>query len=308
MHFVSLWSYAFEGSMDPAAFLQKSFLLLILTMLASCAREQKQTDLVTFNLRGQVISIDHTRHRIVIDHEEIPNYMMAMTMPFKVKDTTLLYNVEPGDSVQGTLAVSRSESWLETLAVIGQGAPPPEVTAEDIMFRRVYKTGDLLPDFSFVNQQGTRIRFSDYHGKVVAITFIYSRCPLPDFCIRMSNYFAQIQKALSRDRSLEGRWHLITISFDPKFDTPAVLQAYGRSYNADFKTWDFATDSMKSIQKIADGLGLVQQDDEGGLISHNLRTAVLDSQGRLADVLIGNEWKPKELEEMIRAAIKKTAS
>lgn len=282
--------------------------VFLIAMLAACSREEKRADLVTFDLRGRVVSIDYARHRIVIDHEEIPNYMMAMTMPFKVKDTTLLYRAEPGDSIQGTLAVSRSESWLETLAVIGQGAPPPEVTAEDIMFRRVYKTGDVLPDFSFVNQQGKRIRFSDYRGKVVAITFIYSRCPLPDFCIRMSNYFAQIQKALSRDRSLEGRWHLITISFDPKFDTPAVLQEYGRSYNADFRTWDFATDSIKTIQKIADGLGLVQQDDEGSLISHNLRTAVLDAEGRLVDLLIGNEWKPKELEEIIRATMRKSAS
>lgn len=276
-------------------------------MLAGCSRDQKETELVTFDLRGQVVSIDYNKHRIVIDHEEIPNYMMAMTMPFTVKDTTLLYKVEPGDSVLGTLAVSRSESWLETLGVVGKGEPP-RVSAEDVMFRRVYKTGDVLPDFSFVNQQGKRIRFSDYRGKVVAITFIYSRCPLPDFCIRMSNYFAQIQKALSRDLSLEGRWHLITISFDPKFDTPAVLQEYGRSYDADFRTWDFATDSMKTIQKIADGLGLVQQDDEGGMISHNLRTAVLDSEGRLVNLLIGNEWKPRDLEEILRVTIKKSTS
>ncbi len=282
--------------------------LFLATTVFGCGGKEKETELVTFDLRGQVVSIDYAKRRIVIDHEEIRNYMMAMTMPFKVKDTTLLYAVEPGDSVQGTLAVSRSESWLETLAVIGRGERPASVSAEDIMFRRVYKTGEVLPDFSFVNQQGKRIRFSDYRGKVVAFTFVYTRCPLPDFCIRMSNSFARIQKELAKDRSLEGRWHLITISFDPEFDTPPVLLKYGRGYGADFRTWDFVTDSVKTIRQIADGLGLVQEDDEGGLISHNLRTAVLDAQGRLVELLVGNEWTPKELEEIIRATIGKSAS
>lgn len=277
----------------------------ILALLASsCGKEQQPTDLVTFDLKGVVVSVNYQQHRIIIDHEEIPNYMMAMTMPFKVKDTTILYRVQPGDTVQATLAVSRSESWIEKLAVLSKGEIA-ESSASDEMFRRVYKVGERMPDFSFVNQEGWRVRLSEYRGKVVAMTFIYTRCPLPDFCIRMSNNFGRVQKELAADPRLAGKWHLLTISFDPKFDSPAVLKNYGRVYTKDLTTWDFVTDSMKTILDIADGLELVTEDDEGGLIAHNLRTAVIDKNGVLLEVYKGNEWTPEELKETMANAIRR---
>jgi len=277
---------------------------MVMILVAGCSGEQKPTDLVTFDLRGVVVSINYQQRRIIIDHEEIPNYMMAMTMPFKVKDTTILYRVQPGDTVQGTLAVSRSESWIEKLAVVSKGeiAEPSSAVADSI-FRRVYKVGETMPDFSFVNQEGRRVRLSDYRGKVVAMTFIYTRCPLPDFCIRMSDHFARVQKSLSADRTLAGKWHLMTISFDPKFDTPPVLKNYGKVYTKDLSTWDFVTDSMKTILDIADGLELVTEDDEGGLIAHNLRTAVIDKKGALVEVFRGNEWTPQQLKQAMADAI-----
>ena len=277
---------------------------MVMILVAGCSGEQKPTDLVTFDLRGVVVSINYQQRRIIIDHEEIPNYMMAMTMPFKVKDTTILYRVQPGDTVQGTLAVSRSESWIEKLAVVNKGeVVEPSSAAADSIFRRVYKVGETMPDFSFVNQEGRRVRLSDYRGKVVAMTFIYTRCPLPDFCIRMSDHFARVQKSLSADRTLAGKWHLMTISFDPKFDTPPVLKNYGKVYTKDLSTWDFVTDSMKTILDIADGLELVTEDDEGGLIAHNLRTAVIDKKGALVEVFRGNEWTPQQLKQAMADAI-----
>ncbi|HLE32358.1 MAG TPA: SCO family protein [Bacteroidota bacterium] len=277
---------------------------MVMILVAGCSGEQKPTDLVTFDLRGVVVSINYQQRRIIIDHEEIPNYMMAMTMPFKVKDTSILYRVQPGDTVQGTLAVSRSESWIEKLAVVSKGeVVEPSSAAADSIFRRVYKVGETMPDFSFVNQEGRRVRLSDYRGKVVAMTFIYTRCPLPDFCIRMSDHFARVQKSLSADRTLAGKWHLMTISFDPKFDTPPVLKNYGKVYTKDLSTWDFVTDSMKTILDIADGLELVTEDDEGGLIAHNLRTAVIDKKGALVEVFRGNEWTPQQLKQAMADAI-----
>jgi len=277
---------------------------MVMILVAGCSGEQKPTDLVTFDLRGVVVSINYQQRRIIIDHEEIPNYMMAMTMPFKVKDTTILYRVQPGDTVQGTLAVSRSESWIEKLAVVSKGeVVEPSSAAADSIFRRVYKVGETMPDFSFVNQEGRRVRLSDFRGKVVAMTFIYTRCPLPDFCIRMSDHFARVQKSLSADRTLAGKWHLMTISFDPKFDTPPVLKNYGKVYTKDLSTWDFVTDSMKTILDIADGLELVTEDDEGGLIAHNLRTAVIDKKGALVEVFRGNEWTPQQLKQAMADAI-----
>ena len=279
--------------------MKRSTCAFVVVLLASaCSKEQQPTDLVTFDLKGVVVSVNYQQHRIIINHEEIPDYMMAMTMPFKVKDTTILYRVQPGDTVRGTLAVSRSESWIEKLAVLSKGEvfeSSSQAPAE--MFKRIYKVGEKMPDFSFINQEGRRVRLSEYRGKVVAITFIYTRCPLPDFCIRMSNNFARVQKELGADPRLAGKWHLMTISFDPKFDSPAVLKNYGKIYTKDLATWDFVTDSMKTILDIADGLELVTEDDDGGLIAHNLRTAVIDKNGALLEVYKGNEWTPIQLKK-----------
>lgn len=279
-------------------------LALILLIVSGCGQKKTETDLVTFDVKGVVVSVNHAQKRIVIDHEEIPDYMMAMTMPFKVKDTTLLHKVEPGDTIRGVLAVSRTESWLETIAVVSRGEEPVSAaSAADDILRRLYKVGDRLPDFSFINQEARKIRLSDFRGKAVAVTFIYSRCPLPDFCIRMSDNFARLQKSLSRDARLKNKWHLVTVSFDPEFDKPPVLKKYGTAYGADFSTWDFVTDTTRALLDFADGLELIMEDDEGGLIAHNLRTAVIDPQGVLADVFKGNEWTVKELEDAVRKAI-----
>ncbi len=275
--------------------------LAISLLFFSCGKEEiKETDLVTFPLTGKVISIDTTDQRVMIAHDEIPNYMMAMTMPFKVKDRHLLDGVAPGDSVVGTLAVSRTESWLETLQSVGSGEPINTLSADDILLRRLFKTGDRLPDHPLTNQSGRKIRFSDFRGKVVALTFVYTRCPLPDFCIRMSDHFARVQRSLASDRSLRGKWHLVTISFDPKFDTPAVLKSYAETYGADLTTWDFVTDSLSTIMTLTDGFGLSFADDQG-LIAHNLRTAILDREGKLVRVIKGNEWTVDDVVDDMRS-------
>ncbi|MEX0736851.1 MAG: SCO family protein [Bacteroidota bacterium] len=281
-------------------------LMLLVTVGCSRREEGKQTELVTFKLRGEVVGLSPEKGRMMIAHEEIPDYMQAMTMPFKIKDSTLFTGIEVGDTVEGTLAVSRTESWIASLAVVGKGETA-QLSAEDVLFRKLYKEGEPLPDYAFTNHEGKRIRFSDFRGKVLAFTFIYTRCPLPDFCIRMSDHFAKIQKALKSDRSLGGTWHLLTISFDPDFDTPAVLKKYGENYGADFGSWDFATDDIRSITTLADGLNLTMEEDEGGLIAHNLRTAVLDAKGNLAKIFVGNEWTPddvvQEMRKQVRASV-----
>jgi protein SCO1/2 len=278
-----------------------SLTLAMTIVFMSCSKqEEKKTDLVTLPLKGEVVAIDTIKMRVTISHQEIPNYMMAMTMPFKVKDPALLRVAQVGDSVQGTLAVTHTESWLETLTVIGNSTPPNTLTADDVEFRRLFKVGEPLPDFSFTNQDGKRVKFSDFRGKVLVFTLIYTRCPLPDFCIRMSDYFSRIQKALNNNPALAGRWHLMSISFDPKNDTPAVLKRYGRNYGADFSTWDFVVDKISTIRQLGDGLDLTFYDDEGGLIAHNLRTVLIDRQGKLVQVIKDNEWKPDDVAKRIR--------
>jgi protein SCO1/2 len=276
-------------------------LIVLILMIAGCSRQEPQeTELVTFPLKGRVVSLDTTAQRIMIAHEEIPNYMMAMTMPFKVKNPALMEGLVPGDSVVATLAVSHTESWLETVQKVSGTEPVEVLSADDILLARLFKVGDVIPDNALTNQSGKRIRFSDFRGKVVALTFVYTRCPLPDFCLRMSDHFARLQKALKKDPALNGKWHLVTISFDPKFDTPKVLRSYAESYNADLSTWDFATDSVATITKFTDGFGLSFAAEQG-LITHNLRTVVIDRNGAIREILKGNEWTVDQLEHSMKS-------
>jgi len=273
--------------------------------LVSCSKQPQPVDLVTFPLYGRVISVDTTDQRITVHHDAIPNYMPAMIMPFKVKDATLLKGIAAGDSIGATLAVSRTESWLETLQVLRKGQRATTLSAEQVEFRHLYQQGEPIPDIQLLNQENRPLRLSDFRGKALALTFVYTRCPLPDFCIRMSEQFAQVEKKLQADHSVDGRWHLLTVSFDPPNDRPSVLRQYGENYGADFRDWDFATDpdtNGKAVGPFADGFGLTYEPSEG-LIDHNLRTVVIDPRGRLVEVFQGNAWKPDELIAAIRSAL-----
>jgi protein SCO1/2 len=272
--------------------------------LLSCRKEHQPIDLVTFPLRGVVLHIDTVAHRITIAHDAIPNYMPAMTMPFHVKNPALLKAIAVGDSVGATLAVSRTESWLETLQRLRGGEKVAALSAEQIELRHLYQDGQQVPDIHLINQDGRPIRLSSFRGQTLVVTFIYTRCPLPDFCVRMSQQFADLQHLLKADPSMKGRWHLLSISFDPAFDRPAVLKEYGNNYGADFAVWDFATDpdtSGAALGKFIDGFGLTYEPSEG-LIEHNLRTAVIDKEGRLVTVFRGNEWTAKDLAKAVKQA------
>lgn len=281
--------------------MRMKFFSLLFCLLASCGKEdKKQSDIVTFPVKGEVVRLDVSKKRVSIAHEEIPNYMAAMTMSFKVKDSTLLAGISVGDSVQGTLAVSRSESWLETISVSGKGEPVAERLADDIRIARLFRAGSPLPDLEFTDQDNKAIRLSSLRGKVVALTFIYTRCPLPDYCIRMSNYFARIERALKKDPSLTNKWHLLSITFDTKHDTPEILRKYGRNYNANFADWSFVTGTEHMIRKATDGFDMIIQTSEGGLIDHNLMTALLDKKGNLVETFDSNQWNPEDVAKRIR--------
>lgn len=277
------------------------YLVLFLFVLSSCGKdEKKQTDIVTFPVKGEVVRIEPSQKRISIAHEEIPDYMMAMTMSFKVKDSTLLAEIAVGDSVRATLAVSRSESWLETIYVIGKGTLAPDKLADDIRIARLFQKGALLPDFEFTDQDNKSVRLKSLRGKVVAMTFIYTRCPLPDYCIRMSNYFARVERALKKNSAMAGKWHLLTITFDTKHDTPEILRKYGKNYHANFADWSFVTGAEQTIRKLTDGFDMIIQTSEGGLIDHNLMTALLDTKGNLVETFDSNQWNPEDVAKRIR--------
>ena len=243
------------------------------------------------------MSIDMEKKQIVLNHGDVPGYMSAMVMPFKVKDTGRLNSFAKGDEITATLAVDSRESWLEDIRIARKATG--RVDDRDDEIRRLPHEGDEVPSFTLVNQNGKRISLNDYRGKALVITFVYTRCPLPDYCPLMSNNFAEIDKTLGSHPELYSKTHLLTVSFDPKHDTPAVLRSYGAAYtekysDETFNHWEFASGSDEEIKAITKYFGL-QYSDSGDQIIHSLVTAVIAPDGKIFRVHPSNEWKPVEV-------------
>ena len=248
--------------------------------------------------------MDPGQKLLTLEHQDIPGYMPAMIMPFPVKDDRLLKVAAPGDEVTAALVVSRDNRyWLEDLVVTRrapEGARAPARPAP-----REPKPGAPVPDVALVNQDGKSIRLADYRGRVLALTFIYTRCPLPEFCPLVSRNFEAASEALAAEPALQARTHLLSISFDPEHDTPEVLRRYGRRFVGDgsrpFAHWEFASGPDAEIRKLGDFVGL-DYDPGQGMWVHNLRTAVVGPDGTLVRSIRGSDWKPEELVAYLRGA------
>ncbi len=131
----------------------------------------------------------------------------------------------------------------------------------------------------------------------MAVTFIYTKCPIPTFCPAMDRQFAEAQ-ALIKDKGLQGKAALLSVSFDPKNDTPSVLKQHARKLGADAKVWTFVTGDREEIDRFASSLlltlvrGQAANPDE---IGHTLRTTVIDRSGKIAKSYSGADWTPAEL-------------
>jgi protein SCO1 len=255
--------------------------------LAACNRAQPRR----FDFKGKVMGVDLRGRTVTVSHQTIPGYMEGMTMPFRLKDDRLLDSLAPGDKIQATLVVDREHSWLEDLVVIRE-SPDPRATTPALAEPN---PGDEVPDFKLVNQDGKSIHLRQYRGRALVVTFIYTRCPLPDYCPLMNSYFSDIDKALRQDSALYAATHMISISVDPEYDTPRVLKRFGSTYGDDvFDRWEFASGSPDDVKRIAGYFGLEYWSDNGQIV-HSLRTAVIDSGGRLVRVYRGNDWKPADV-------------
>ncbi|HEV7844007.1 MAG TPA: SCO family protein [Pyrinomonadaceae bacterium] len=248
-------------------------------------------------MKGKVVSVDRMQQRVTIAHEEIPGYMDAMTMPYTLKDTTIINDISAGDLIQATVVVSDTETWLEDVALTKPATKIPE--AEQPGTANVANPGDAVPDFSLVNQDGKPIRLQQYKGKALLLTFIYTRCPLPDYCVLMSDNFAEIDQELQKDANLYNRTHLLSISIDPDHDTPKVLRSYGGAHTGNYTTekfthWEFATGTKDEVKRVAQFFGLIYY-PEADQIVHSLRTAIIAPDGKVYKVYTGNEWKPEEV-------------
>jgi protein SCO1/2 len=249
---------------------------------------------------------------VLIAHEAIPGFMDAMTMPFSLKDRTLLDDLRPGDEVEGRLRVEKDgdtvkDYELETLVVTKPALAAPKVLALSggtLQLRDAPKRlelGQEVPDFTMTTQEGRTQKLSDLRGKVVVLTFIYTRCPLPDFCPLMDRKFATLAEKVSvlPERAKDVR--LLSVSFDPEHDTPDVLRKHARVQGAKPPLWTFAVAAHPELAKVAGPLGLTYGPMPNEIV-HNLCTAVIDRQGRLARLDVGSSgrsWRPNDLLKLI---------
>lgn len=274
-----------------------TLVLCIALSALACSRDRE------YELRGQVIAVDAASARITIKHEDIRGFMPAMTMPFEVRDRRLLDGRTPGELIAATLVVEETGAYLSEIRHTGTAplAETPAGAAADVL-----QPGDRAPDAAFLDQQGRARRFSDWRGQAVAVTFIYTRCPLPNFCPLMDRNFRDVQRAIAEDPALRGRAHLVTISFDPAYDTPQVLAAHAKRISADPAHWSLLTGEADQVDRFTANFGVsaIRGDQPAAEIVHNLRTAVIDADGRIVTVLSGNEWTPAELLGHLRSALR----
>jgi protein SCO1/2 len=277
----------------------KSILLLALCLVgANTLRAQTNF----YSARGIIQSIAADHRQITIHHEAIPGYMMAMTMDFPVRDPGALSGLAPGQQISFTLAVTGDTDWVENLQLTGgQGTVLPPLETYGSTDTEL-KVGDLLPPAQFTDEHGQVIHLTDYRGRAVAFTFFFTRCPLPDYCPRMNRNFAEARKLLAADAKLAGRWQFLSVSFDAQFDSPEILGSYGALYRGtDTNGWTFAAADKTTLRTLAPRLDFHYW-TENGTYSHNLRTVVLDPQGRITAQFDGNDWTPAALAEAMRRA------
>src|SRR5215510_5358444 len=251
-------------------------LCLFVAILPSCRRSNEKR----YELKGKIVAVDVAKHQVTVSHEDIKGYMPGMTMPFTVRDQIDLKELAPNDMLSATLVVDGSHTWLQDLIVTRVSENSPAMPAVTIA-----KEGDEVPNFTLRNQNNREIHFRDYRGKALLLTFIYTRCPVPEYCTLMSDNFAQIDRALGQDPGLYEKTHLLSISIDPSYDTPKVLRSYGAAHteryqNETFAHWEFAGGTTEQVKDIAQFFGLTYFPEKDQII-HSLRTAIINPDGKV---------------------------
>lgn len=243
------------------------------------------------------------RQSLTIKHEDIQGYMPGMTMTFVARDASMVAGRVPGELVKATLEVGETSSRLTSIDVTGT-APITAMPAELAMAEGILAEGDTLPPAMFLDSQGRARQLAEWRGAPLVLTFTYTRCPLPDFCPRIDRKFAELQQAIAGDPALAGRAKLLTISFDPGFDTPAVLEAHARKVGANPDVWTFATGSRDEIELFAArfGVAVTRTGETPEDVMHNLRTIVASGDGTIRAMHSGSDWEVARVVGDLRAA------
>jgi protein SCO1 len=279
------------------------FLLLIAVLGGggvSCRRASGNEK--RYDLKGKVVAVEPDKRRVTIAHEDVVGYMPGMTMPFTVRNEADMQMLVPNAEVTATLVVDGKHSWIENLfVVVKQEASAPLAANAEV----IAKEGDEVPNYTLVNQDAKPIRIRNYRGKALLLTFIYTRCPDPEFCTLMSDNFAQIERQLGQDPELYAKTHLLSITIDPAHDEPKVLRSYGAAHterydNETFAHWEFATgDQVKDIAQYF-GLTYFPENDQ---IRHGLRTVVVSPDGKVEKIYTDNKWQVDEVVKELKQSV-----
>ena len=276
--------------------------VLLLTLSVGCNRTKK------YPLQGEVVAKNAATNEITVNHGDIPGFMPAMAMPYRVKDPAVVQELQPGDQIAAEVMFGKNPSdyWLEDVRITRQ-SPRPSTPA---VVPKMVLPGERVPDAALINQDDREIHFSDFAGRALLVTFIYTRCPMPDFCPRLSSQFAQIHNELKKNPEDYAKTHLLTISFDPKYDTPLVLRKYGLAYldgdASGFSHWDFATTNPKDLRRLAEAFGL-RYEGENDQISHAMDIVLIAPNGTVAQYWSTN-WTWTELMASMQNAAHVTAA
>jgi len=248
-----------------------------------------------YQVSGMVLQVDSARQTLLVSHDRIPGYMEPMIMPFRVRDPLDLQTLQPGARITFHLVVDKRKSYARRLRRAGNVASPLAYQASEPV-----AVGQPAPDFKLTDQHSRSVQLSHYSGRVIVLNFIYTRCPLPEFCPRLSSHFARLQ---DRFRNRLGRdLMLLSVSFDPQHDRPEVLAEHARGWKADPDGWRFLTGELPEVRRVCSLFGLDFWPDDG-LITHTMRTAVVDRQGRLAANLIGSDFTAEQLGDLVETVL-----
>ena len=289
-------------------------ILIGIAVISGCRRQQNEgeetaasSSAKVYKLRGKVVSTNASTGEVTLNHEAIPGFMDAMTMPYKLKDPSILSELHAGDVITADVLVSQAldaSVLLDHIVVVAEGKPDHRPA----VIYHVPAKGDAVPDFKLRNQDGRVIHLNEFRGKDLLITFIYTRCPLPNFCPLVTRNFAAIDRQLTADPKMRGQAHLLCVSFDPEHDTPERLKAYGEQYigsdaKAAFAHWDFAVPEKPVLDEMARYFDVGMSDAADGTITHTLSTTLVDRNGKVLKFYPGNEWTPDQVIADVRQSL-----
>ncbi len=276
--------------------------VMAVTVAVARTRQARETppDVQRYPVTG-VVTAAPADGALMVSHDDIAGYMPAMTMPFALAPGAPVPTMRPGDRVRFTLEVGATTAVATDFEVVGydEGVAralrgPAAASGERL------RKGDRLPDVSLVTQAGAAFTPSELEGTATAVTFIFTRCPMPEFCPLMVRRFQEVQRALAADESLS-RARLLAVTLDPEFDTPPVLDAYARAMQADPQRWQFVTGEPSEISRLTRAFA-IHVERNGVLLDHTLATAVIGPDGRIVEIWRGNGWKSNDVLSALRTA------